>query len=337
MPLINQSSYTSRPWLHFSPYLETLIPYFNMSYDKPQVESEKLELSDGDFLELEWIRGHSSHLLVFTHGFEGNTQDAFMVKSAKYFSMHGFDVLLWNLRSCGKALNRNLELYHYGSIQDLHAVVSHGIGSGGYDQVSLIGFSLGGGITINYLGSGLVPEEVKSSVCISTPLSIYNAAAEMGSGWNRYIIEKKFLAKIKRKLIKKAGQFPAHLKVEEVLKANSLRALFEDILLPLYGYESVGDYRQKWDCRHFLPKISCPFLLINALNDPLLSSVDFPTKVFTQHNNLFLEMPALGGHVGFSGGVGKTPWYIQRVQEFINEWKEVGEGSDLTTSSCISC
>jgi len=62
----------------------------------------------------------------------------------------GWDVLAWNFRGCGGEANRLLRFYHSGETNDLGAVIERAAAM--YGRIALIGFSLGGNITLKYLG-----------------------------------------------------------------------------------------------------------------------------------------------------------------------------------------
>ena len=323
MPLIYESSYSKRPPLYFNSYLETLIPYFNTQVNQVQYERERLELEDGDFLDLDWVRSGSNKLMVVTHGFEGNTRDVCIEKSAAYFFRQGFDVLLWNLRSCSNELNRLPRFYHHGDIEDLDAVINHGIKSKKYDEIIVVGFSLGGSIIINYFGSDLPGPLIKGGVAISAPLDIAATSNRISTGWNRILLEPNFLAKIKNKVLRKAELFPDLIDKEKVRKIKSLKELLTDVVLHLNGFSTREDYFKKWSCLEHLQKIERPLLILNAKNDPLLSANDFPYERCKESEHVYLESPAYGGHVGFSKKLGGEFWYLKRIDDFIEGEIEV--------------
>lgn len=322
MPLIYESSYTKRPTLYFNSYLETLVPYFTVRVNQISYERERLELNDGDFLDLDWVRSGAKKLMVLTHGFEGNTRDVCMEQSASYFSQQGYDVLLWNLRSCSNELNRLPRFYHHGDIHDLNAVVNHGRKSNEYEEIVLVGFSLGGGILINYLGSDLPGKDIKCAVAVSVPLDIEATGRKIQSGWNRVIIERNFLEKIKKKVYRKAALFPELINVEKAKKIMSLQDFHREVILPLNGFSSDEEYFGQWSCSQYLSKVKKPLLIINAKNDPILSKGDFPYSECKSSEHIYLETPTYGGHVGFSKKADGDMWYLKRVYSFIEESKK---------------
>lgn len=317
MPLIYESSYTKRPFLLFNSYLETLYPFLTTKVHQIPYDREKLELEDGDFLDLDWVTNSSDTLVIFSHAFEGNSKDHFIEKSVSYLTKKGYDSLVWHYRSCGGELNRLPRLYSQGDIQDLNAVVNYAIEKKSYKQIILVGFSMGGSIVINYLGSDLVHPNIKGSIVFSTPLDLKSASQKLTKGLN-WFIHQNFLAKMKKKLKRKAAQFPDHYQLDRLKTIKNLSALSEQFILPLLGFPTMDDYAEKWSSHQFLPKIKVPLLIVNAKNDPILSENCFPYEACEKSEFVHLETPKFGGHTGFSKKVNGELWYVKRVWEFID-------------------
>jgi len=318
MPLIYESSYSKRPFLLFNSYLETLYPYFTTKVCQVAYQRERLELHDGDFLDLDWIENNSNKLVMISHGFEGNSKDHFVEKSASFLTGNGFDVLVWHYRSCGGEINRLPRLYHHGDIQDLADVVDHAIRKSGYQSISLLGFSMGGNLVVNYLGSNLVSPKIKGGIIFSTPLDLVGASQVFSKGFNRFL-EKNFFKKLARKLAAKADQFPKLLDREALSKVKSLSELYEKVVLPLHGFPSLKSYYDQWSSQQFLPKIDLPLLIVNAQNDPLLSESCYLKEFCQSSDNIYLEMPKYGGHTGFTRKMNRELWYLWRIKSFIIE------------------
>jgi len=49
-------------------------------------ERERLELADGDFLDLDWVDTRSRRLVIITHGLEGDSARHYVRGTAKLFS-----------------------------------------------------------------------------------------------------------------------------------------------------------------------------------------------------------------------------------------------------------
>ena len=75
MPLIENSSYTKPPFNLFNKHLETIIPSIFRKIEGVSYRRERMELVDGDFLDIDWSTAKSTteKLVIVTHGLEGNS------------------------------------------------------------------------------------------------------------------------------------------------------------------------------------------------------------------------------------------------------------------------
>ena len=100
MPIISKSSFTNPPVLQFNGHLQSIIPNVFRKIKGVRYERERLTLSDGDFVDLDWIDKRSRSLVILTHGLEGNSERQYVKGMAKHFSQNNWDVLAWHCRSC---------------------------------------------------------------------------------------------------------------------------------------------------------------------------------------------------------------------------------------------
>ena len=63
--------------------------------------------------------------------------------------------------------------------------------------------------------------------------------------------------------------------------------------------KNAEDYWSKSSSLQFLPPITIPTLIINAMDDPFLPAECYPNEIANQKSNIYLQMPKYGGHVGF--------------------------------------
>jgi len=115
MPL-QTSYYEKRPWYLFNRHMETVIPSLFYKVDGINYQRERLELEDGDFLDLDWLAGGNNRLLILSHGLEGSAGRHYIQRPAKFFSNKGWDILAWNNRSCSGEMNRLPRFYHHGGV-----------------------------------------------------------------------------------------------------------------------------------------------------------------------------------------------------------------------------
>ncbi|MEP2296893.1 MAG: alpha/beta hydrolase, partial [Algoriphagus sp.] len=182
MPLLENSIYTRPKWL-FNGHLETIYPsLFRKVSVQPPVQ-ERISTHDGDFLDLDWYRQNTSKLVIISHGLEGNSTRAYMLGMVKTFLAEGYDVLTWNFRSCSEEMNKQVIFYHSGATYDLDQIVSHAYDQ--YEEISLVGFSLGGNLTLKYLGEkGDTISKIRKGVAISVPLHLASSSKKISETAN---------------------------------------------------------------------------------------------------------------------------------------------------------
>ena len=297
-------------------HLETILPYLFRSVKGISALRERIDTPDGDFLDLDWIHvPKSKKLLILSHGLEGKSDQGYILGMAKYFSQRNWNVCAWNYRSCSGELNRLPRFYHSGDINDLETVINHVLKNQDIEVISLVGFSLGGNITLKYLGdcAKTLPSEIKSSCVFSVPCHLSSGARTIGERINK-IYEQNFLFTMKKKIIQKRrlGQLK-EFDLKKILLAKNIIQYDNLVTAPLHGFLNAAHYYKECSSIFSLHKIQIPTKIVNALNDPILSPQCFPYEEVAKNPFLELKTPSYGGHVGFMG--------INLNNDFISERK----------------
>lgn len=264
-------------------------------------QRERIETRDHDFLDLDWsyAEGQSDTVIILLHGLEGHAQRPYVTGTAKLFNQNGVDAVCVNFRGCSGEDNRFYHSYHSGATDDLDDVVQHCIQNKGYSKIYIKGISLGGNITLKYLGEERdIPKQIKSAISISVPVHLNGSARELHTLKNKAFAIR-FRQHLVDKLKVKIKQFPDHISVAEINSIKTLRDFDEVYTSKAHGFKDAFDYYTKASSLQFLNHIEVPTLIINALNDSFLSHECYPVKEAKANENLFLEMPKYGGHVGF--------------------------------------
>ncbi len=264
-------------------------------------QRERISTYDDDFLDLDWsyAENKSNAVIILLHGLEGHAQRPYVTGMAKLCNEHGIDAVNVNFRGCSGEDNKYYHSYHSGATDDLDVVVQHCIKNKGYSNVYIKGISLGGNITLKYLGEErVIPEEIKAAVAISVPVHLTGSATELHKAKNKAFAIR-FRHHLVDKLKVKIKQHPDKITVTEINSIKTLRDFDEVYTSKAHGFKDASDYYIKSSSRQFLPHIKVPTLIINALNDSFLSHECFPVKEAKESEYLFLEMPKFGGHVGF--------------------------------------
>jgi predicted alpha/beta-fold hydrolase len=315
--LLTSTTIQTPKWLYTS-HLQTIIPNVYRKVLGIQYERERIETWDDDFIDLDWRRVESKKLVIISHGFEGSSERVYAKGLVKILNKIGYDVLVWNLRSCSGEDNRKLYSYHSGKSDDLDWVVQHVIKTKKYKEINLVGISLGGNLMLKYLGENMwnSVKKINAALAVSVPVCYETSFVHLLTGWNQ-IYERRFTSQVKEKVKHKQERFPGALNYKHILEARNLWEFTERYTVPLYGYKSVDDFNLKTQAISYLPTIKTPTLLINTNNDPLLTKECYPVKIAEKSKYFSLEIPINGGHVGFCEDLkAEHNWLEKRVANY---------------------
>ena len=164
------------PLLLRNAHIHTIYPTLFRKIKKVDYVREHIMTGDQDYLALDWSRIGSKTVAIISHGLEGDTNRAYVTGMVRALNLEGIDALAWNFRWCGGEPSRQLRFTHNGAIDDLHTVVHHA--SLKYQRIVLIGFSMGGNLSLLYLGkrSDSIPNAVRGCVSFSVPCDLADAS-----------------------------------------------------------------------------------------------------------------------------------------------------------------
>ncbi|MDO6675719.1 alpha/beta fold hydrolase [Tenacibaculum sp. 1_MG-2023] len=319
MPIITKTFSPSLPFrnTHFNTVYRPLFMKDTINYQRKRITTW-----DADFIDLDFSLVESKTLVLLIHGLEGSSESNYMITTSNHLNKIGFDTVCMNLRGCSGEDNVLLETYHSGKTDDVDFVIKYLKSSYNYENIIIIGFSLGGNLTLKYLGEySDIPSEVKGGVAVSVPVDLTSSQAELNKLKNKIYLNE-FLRTMKLKLLQKAEKFPDfQLDKELLFKASKFRHLEKQYTVPVFGFKSSEDYWQKASAKPFIPEIKVPTLLINALDDSFLSKECYPIKEAKNMKNFYLSTPNYGGHVGFMSSFSSTEnrWLEQQIAQFIQK------------------
>ncbi|MBM3298664.1 MAG: alpha/beta fold hydrolase [Deltaproteobacteria bacterium] len=299
MPLIEYSTYRA-PRFCSNPHVQTVVPSLLRRVAGVSYRRDRIEIPDGDFLDLDWSEVGSTRVAVILHGLEGNSSRSYVLGMVKALNRNGWDAAAMNFRSCSGECNRTLRFYHSGDTEDLRTVISHVAKGGKHSEVALIGFSLGGNVVLKYLGeSGHRPHpSVRCAVTFSVPCDLGSCSAKMAEPSNRLYL-KRFLRMLRKKIRLKMEIMPDKINDHGYRKIRTFKDYDDRYTAPIHGFADAEDYWTKCSCKQFLTGISVPALLVNARDDPFLYGECYPLQEADQNPHFYLETPTHGGHVGF--------------------------------------
>jgi len=318
--LIIESTYRPVPFLA-NAHLETIVPSAFRKVKGVLYQRQRLELDDGDFLDLDWLVNNdvrTTKLVIISHGLEGSSERHYSRGMAKYFRQRGWDALAWNCRSCSGEMNRLARFYHHGDTNDLDRVITEAFRKG-YDHIALTGFSMGGSFSMKYLGErgASIDPRVKGAVGFSVPCSLSSSAAELDKP-SKSFYRNRFLRKLGKKILAKSFLYPDKISYEGFDKIKTFKEFDDRYTASLHGFKDAADFYSRSSCDQYLRNITVPALIVNAANDPFLPPACFPKDVAREHQYFHLEIPTRGGHVGFSLAGYEENYMERRAFGFLN-------------------
>lgn len=329
MPFLPVSSYHSP--IHLGGHFQTIYPSFFQKAPEADYQREKLPLEDGDYLYLDWARcadTPADELLIVCHGLCGHTRRHYCLSMVHAFREIGVDCLAWNYRGTGQVDNQTLHITSNNSTGDLHQVIQAAI-QRGYRNIYLVGFSMGANIIFLYLGRecDIVPSQVKGAVGVCGPIDSATSIQKTHKALFG-IYEKHFIRKLKQRAAAIGRNFPG-LDLSATMKAKTFQDFDNAFTAPLMGFANAEEYYTASSSFPYLERIRVPALLINPVNDPLLTPNCFPVQKAEKNPCLYLEIPQDGGHCGFLTAKGKEWWPADRARQFI---QTVVRGKDAAPS-----
>ncbi|AXE21634.1 alpha/beta hydrolase [Runella rosea] len=313
MPVISTNTHRPPSWLpngHYQSIYPALFRTVNPSYQR-----ERLTTPDDDFLDIDWSFAKKNKtadkketaklpttlppLVILSHGLEGSSTRQYITGMVKFLTTNGFDCLAWNYRSCSGEINRQLRFYHSGETTDLEFVIQHALAKG-YTEINLMGFSLGGNVTLKYVGENgaNIHPAIKKAVAFSVPMDLLACSRNIEKPENKIYLWR-FLKSLKPKVTAKAQQYPEHFDLNKWKYVKTFWDFDHVYTGPLHGFEGADDYYQKSSSKGFIHAAAIPTLIVNAVNDPLVPYQSLPADVIANMPNVWLELTQSGGHCGF--------------------------------------
>ena len=320
MPLLKSTFFPTLPFRnsHFNTIYRALFMKENVRYSRKRVTTW-----DHDFIDLDFSLVGSQILVILIHGLEGSSLSKYILAATSEFNNEAIDTVAFNLRSCSGEDNLLLHTYHSGKTDDVHFVVNHIIDNYSYENIVLVGYSLGGNLNLKYMGEFAKTQssKIKCAVAVSVPVDLSSSSAVMSSYKNKVYMEN-FLKTLRLKVLEKARKFPEFkFDKDKLLKAKSFSDFDGLYTAPVFGYSGAEDYWEKASSKPYLKFIETPTLLITSKDDPFLGEECYPIKEAKASKNFYLEITKYGGHVGFIATFlhHQNRWLENRILNFIKQ------------------
>lgn len=316
--VVVESEFAAAWWLT-NPHLQTLWPVIFRFRPRPRCERERVELPDGDFVDIDWA-GRGERRALILHGLEGDSDSPYARGLLSTLARRGFRAGVIHFRGCSGSVNRLARNYHSGDTADLAHVVSRLAEREGTKPLYLIGFSLGGNVLLKWLAEAGADAPVRAAVAVSVPFSLAEVASKLERGASR-LYQWRLVSAMKRKVRQKIRIRPLPANIGSYAEARTFYQFDNQVTAPLHGFLDADDYYRRASCGPLLHRLRLPTLIIHSLDDPfMMPSVVPRAERLSPH--VRLELSTRGGHVGFiAGDIPGRPryWLEERIPRFLDE------------------
>ncbi|MDH5426848.1 MAG: alpha/beta fold hydrolase [Nitrospirota bacterium] len=237
--------------------------------------------------------------VLLIHGLEGCTESHYMVGLAHKIWAKGWNCIRINQRNCGDSEHLTPTLYHNGLSQDYSQIIQEITNVDGCRQIWVIGYSMGGNLTLKLAGEmgGTLP--TLSGVAAVSPNIQPAACVRALQHPSNWIYHHHFLRSLKAKLTRKDRLYPGKWNLAHLPNIQTMWEFDDVYTAPDGGYRHAEDYYEQSAAEKTLTAIRIPTLIITAQDDPFI-----PYDIFHRsslHHNALIELfaPSHGGHCGF--------------------------------------
>ena len=307
-------------WLR-SAHLQTLWPSLSRRLPALPLARERLELPDGDFLDLDWTPITDGPIVLVLHGLEGSSRSRYARGLLAAVQRRRWQGVVMHFRGCSGEPNRLPRSYHSGETGDLARVAAILRGRFPGRPLAVVGYSLGGNVLLKWLGETGASSPVSCAAAVSIPFELDAAARRLTRGFSRFY-QWWLLRSLRRSVERKVARriLPAEFTARAA--AADFWTFDDRITAPLHGFAGADDYYRRSSCRQYLGGITVPTLVVHARDDPFLFPEAIPSTA-EAGTGVTLEVHERGGHVGFVAG--RWPWrpdywLERRIPAFLDTW-----------------
>jgi uncharacterized protein len=321
-------SFSLPRWLS-SPHLQTLgasLPLWAPGSERFANDTARIPLAGDCALHglVGWQPGAAPHAaVVLVHGVGGTAESRYVVRAALALHRAGYHVLRLNLRGAGEGVHEAPSLYHAGLTADLAAAVEWLGESPRVNAVFVLGFSLGGHVTLRWAGElgAKAPPLLRGVAAVSAPFDLERTTQCIerlrSLPYHRYVV---------KNLVAQGKQFAslhprrAHYNAADLRHVGTVREYDTLVVAPMHGWKSAEDYYAAASAGPFVHAIELPSLVVHAEDDPMVPGHLVRDALAQAPPAVEQHWSQRGGHVGWFAGLGEQAWLrtwaMERVLEF---------------------
>lgn len=255
--------------------------------------------------------------LLAVHGLGGSAESGYMRRTATQAHARGWAVVRVNLRNCGGTEALSSTLYNAGQSDDADAALRAIEAEGLPRPYVLLGYSLGGNITLRYAGLSGNACRADAVAGVNPPVDLQvciDAIERPGNALYHAYFTRGLCSQLRR--IRRVRPIPGPKAAPRTI--GGVRGFDDRFTAPDAGYASAADYYRGASAAAVLSGVRRPSLILSAQDDPFV-----PVSMFDTHRAaspvLRFAHPRGGGHCGYWGASRPRFWAAEAVLAFFEE------------------
>lgn len=300
-------------------HVQTIVPNVLFPRVPVALRRERLELPDGDFLDVDWTTGKSGPIVIVLHGLEGSMRSRYACNIMQALDAAGWRGAFPYFRGCSGEPNRLPISYHSGFTQDLEYFSGLLKEREPGTPLAAVGYSLGGNALLKWLGESPNAGRLQTAVAVSVPFDLAACSSAIEKGFSQvYMWE--LMGRMRRSAARKFARISSPIPLPDIDALRTFREYDDALTAPLHGYKDADDYYKRCSSRPFLKRIQLPTLVLHSSDDPFMTPAAIPTEAELSPT-VRLELSSKGGHVGFMDGSLIKPkrWLEQRITRHLGQ------------------
>jgi len=312
-PILEFSGYTSTFWSGFWAVLPS----------RAHGEMETLTLNDGGTVSLHWFEPpemqFQDRIVLVLPGLNNDSRTSFIQGTMSHLRAGGFQAVTLNYRGTAGLQLTSPRLGCADSWTDINQVVDHILKKHPNAMLFGMGFSMGAGMLMRYLGMEGDRCRLRAGVALAGPTDYPAMSRYIESTWKKRLVNWIMVNGVKLFMMRSFFTSPycKDLSRRDILAAKNLRELEEASICKLHGYADSADYYKSNDPLPVLGQISVPTLVVNAEDDPVVGISTLARDELSKNSRIYTVVTKRGGHIGWgSGGLGASAWTDDMAVDF---------------------
>jgi len=238
--------------------------------------------------------------LMALHGLEGSSEAHYMRGLADKAWRRGWNAVLLNQRNCGGTEKLTPGLYHSGLTDDPRAVIRALVADEHLGVFGLVGYSLGGNVTMKLAGELADHPDVplRAAVAVSPTIDLERCVRAIERRVN-LAYEWNFVRHLKARMRRKAEFWPNAFDLSKLDGIWTIRAFDEIYTAPYHGFAGASDYYHRASAIRVIDRIRIPALILTAQDDPFVPAAQFDEPAVAGNTSIVRRIERDGGHCGF--------------------------------------